>query len=763
MPFKGIFLEIPYGVEVEVQILGQETLSLGTGYRVYPVQEPMPDLEDAPAPPFALDTEAYAANRFSPENPIEVEAPAFIRGKRVVFVKIFPMTYNPGTGELIGYKNLSFRLVWRGEIDPSGIKEKQRLRSRFFNSLPKELLANYTPEASPEVDAVNDASANSISISVDNETEDTAESELSTTTAADYLIIVYGTFSDEILPLANWKNRMGYVTRVVNMSTVGTTYSDVMTYIQNAYDTWDPAPSFVLLVGDHNQVPPHSAGVYHSYHGTSDWPSDHNYACASGTDYFPDLAIGRLSVGTEAECTTVVNKILEYERTPDSGIWYDDALIAAYFQDNDDNGTADRWFMETATHVLDYLDGTAGYTIETAQTTNSGSHTNYHYRSSSYPHRPTWSDPVPTVVVNRWTSASQSTTDVTTAINGGVGVVMHRDHGNYTLWGDPPYKVSHINALTNGDMTPVVFSINCLTGGFDYSGGDCFAEAFQKKSGGGASSVVAASRVSYSGYNDLLAHGIFTSFWAGYDSSYTNTTYPNSWRVAEALNFAKYYMYTYEGSGTTTEVEFKLFHCFGDPSMMMRTVNPQSLTVSHASTIAENATSFTVDVAQNGAVVCLEQDGNVLGTDTSSGGSATVGISTSLSTSTVYVTVTNHDYLPYEGTATTYPAAPSGLSATTASSSQIDLSWTDNSSNETGFKIERKTGGTYAQIDTVSANVISYSSTGLTASTTYYYRVRAYNSGGNSSYSSEASATTSAASGGGGGGGGGCFINTVDP
>jgi len=117
-----------------------------------------------------------------------------------------------------------------------------------------------------------------------------------------------------------------------------------------------------------------------------------------------------------------------------------------------------------------------------------------------------------------------------------------------------------------------------------------------------------------------------------------------------------------------------------------------------------------------------------------------------------------------DANATTCPAAPSGLSATAASSSEIDLSWTDNSSDETGFKIERKTGsgGTYAQIGTVSTGIISYSSTGLTASTTYYYHVMAYNSGGDSSYSSDTSATTSAASGG-GGGGGGCFITTVAP
>ena len=91
------------------------------------------------------------------------------------------------------------------------------------------------------------------------------------------------------------------------------------------------------------------------------------------------------------------------------------------------------------------------------------------------------------------------------------------------------------------------------------------------------------------------------------------------------------------------------------------------------------------------------------------------------------------------------PAAPSGLSASAASSSQINLSWTDNANNETGFKIERKTGanGTWAQIDMVGANVTSYPDTGLSAGTQYFYRVRSYISGvANSNYSNEANATT---------------------
>ena len=95
--------------------------------------------------------------------------------------------------------------------------------------------------------------------------------------------------------------------------------------------------------------------------------------------------------------------------------------------------------------------------------------------------------------------------------------------------------------------------------------------------------------------------------------------------------------------------------------------------------------------------------------------------------------------------ATTPPAAPSNLQAQAVSSSQIDLSWTDSSGDdETGFVIERKTGeaGTWSEIDVVGTNMITYSNIGLSASTTYHYRVYAYSAAGNSGYSNQVSATT---------------------
>ncbi len=108
------------------------------------------------------------------------------------------------------------------------------------------------------------------------------------------------------------------------------------------------------------------------------------------------------------------------------------------------------------------------------------------------------------------------------------------------------------------------------------------------------------------------------------------------------------------------------------------------------------------------------------------------------------------------------PTAPSSLTATAAISSQINLAWTDNSSTETGFRIERKVGaGAWSTVTTTAANVVSYSNTGLAASTAYDYRVYAINIAGDSAASNTASATTAAEGGGGGGGGGGAAGTTI--
>lgn len=108
-----------------------------------------------------------------------------------------------------------------------------------------------------------------------------------------------------------------------------------------------------------------------------------------------------------------------------------------------------------------------------------------------------------------------------------------------------------------------------------------------------------------------------------------------------------------------------------------------------------------------------------------------------------------------ENTQFQLPSPPTTLSAVAASSTRIDLTWTDTSSDELNFEIERSTdsGATFIPIGTAAANATTYADTGLTASTSYSYRVRASNGAGASAFSNIASATTLSAGGGGGGGG----------
>jgi predicted phage tail protein len=95
----------------------------------------------------------------------------------------------------------------------------------------------------------------------------------------------------------------------------------------------------------------------------------------------------------------------------------------------------------------------------------------------------------------------------------------------------------------------------------------------------------------------------------------------------------------------------------------------------------------------------------------------------------------------------TAPIPPSALTAITASGTRINLAWTDNSTDEQGFRVERAPDvagapGTFALITSPGANVTSYGNTGLANGTRYWYRVRAYNAAGSSAYTNVADATT---------------------
>ncbi|UXX77693.1 DNRLRE domain-containing protein [Reichenbachiella carrageenanivorans] len=90
------------------------------------------------------------------------------------------------------------------------------------------------------------------------------------------------------------------------------------------------------------------------------------------------------------------------------------------------------------------------------------------------------------------------------------------------------------------------------------------------------------------------------------------------------------------------------------------------------------------------------------------------------------------------------PAAPTVLAVVSSTGYQVNLTWTDNATNERGFSLERKTTGDFAEVEELDEDLVSFSDKELNPSTTYIYRIRAFNAGGNSAYSNEVSVTTTA-------------------
>ncbi|MGL2963690.1 LamG-like jellyroll fold domain-containing protein [Flavobacterium sp. RSB2_4_14] len=96
------------------------------------------------------------------------------------------------------------------------------------------------------------------------------------------------------------------------------------------------------------------------------------------------------------------------------------------------------------------------------------------------------------------------------------------------------------------------------------------------------------------------------------------------------------------------------------------------------------------------------------------------------------------------GNVTVVPISPTLLNGVLVSNNQVNLTWTDNSTNEEGFKIERKTSsGNFSQIASVNSDITTFSDFNLSTDTDYTYRVYAFNAVGNSlTYSNEFTITT---------------------
>lgn len=633
LPVIGQFVAVPQGAEVEIEVQDLEQ-SMQMGYRVFPAQPPLVDCArpQDEVPPFEIDQEAYGQDQFFPQQYVAASAPQTLRNLDVVWLSIHPLQFNPARGELRFNRTMRIRLTFTGGADVFPAEGRPGVDSAF-RPMCEAFVINCDSVAPPL----------------------SAEGYPPDGNGAEFLIITAPEYAEAADALADWKNERGISTRVVTTSETGVTASAIKSYIENAFHSWTPQPAYVLLLGDadEDQIPVHYVND-HPSGSSGKTGTDLYYGTMGGPDdVLPDIHLGRIPVDTLDQANHVVDKIIAYETNPPADpSFYTNAVVAAEFQDTDNyDGYEDRLFVWTSEQIRDHL-VSEGYGVERIYYTH-GDIDPHHYNDGW----PPYGEPLPGELRKPGFAWDGNNQDILDALNAGAFVISHRDHGWVGGWAAPSFNLSDIDSLTNGAETPVVFSINCETGRFD-SETDAnewttddpgFAEKFllhqdTNPGQGGAVGIFAATRVSYSWYNDYLVQGFYDSIWPTFLSY---SALPPSPRMGNTLTHGKYYYASI--FGTDAFITLELFHYLGDPTMEIWTGVPSNLSVSHAEVADVDAGSFTVNVAQDGALVAISQEGQLLGTATAVGGSATVPLDIPFEGGPANVTVTKHNHRPYRG------------------------------------------------------------------------------------------------------------------
>lgn len=422
-----------------------------------------------------------------------------------------------------------------------------------------------------------------------------------------YLIITINDYLSAVNSFAEWKRTLGKNTIIESKQKGQWTVQNIKQTIANQLSDHEHI-DYILIVGDYDDVP----GEPYSYTNgdeTYNGLTDLYYGITDG-DNIPDIYRGRIPVNTNNEANIVFNKIINYERQPvlnDS--MYIKGVHCAFFEDEKSfdafgntilqpDSAEDKSMILTSELIRNHLIG-KGKIISREYVTNSPYPKYWANREYSY------GGLIPNELLFGNFAWNGSSSSIINSINEGVFYVLQKDHGGQTLWGYPGFNNNSIQQLNNGNKLPIVFSISCLTGKYNYSNGDCFAESFLKKANGGCVAIFAATESAFSGYDDALALGMFDAIWPGLDTNNMLILYGSyqtptpTYELGQILDQGLYRMKESFGSpwynANKRWYTYKIFHCFGDPSMKIFTSNPCQIPIPHITVVNNTINIVTTD------------------------------------------------------------------------------------------------------------------------------------------------------------------------
>lgn len=345
--------------------------------------------------------EAYSADTWYPsdENLVKMGEPFIFREVRGVNLIVNPVQYNPVKNQIKIHKKIRVSVSADEKISKNQMTKLAPI-SKVFEPIYANTFVNFK-QATSRLARLDENGR--------------------------LLIIAHDPFMDAMKPFIEWKKKCGIDVKIVPMSAVGKTNTDVQAFILEEYKQGNLTN--IMLVGDAEQIPTNK-GVKERA------DSDPCYVKLAGDDHVPDAMISRLSANSEKEVAYQVAKFVNYERFPTTDkAWYTKGLGIGSAEGNPTDAT---YIEEIRTTLLGKM------FTDIAKVYDPGA-----------------------------TAAK-----VTEVVNGGVSLINYLGHGSGTSWGTTRFSNTEASKLKNGWQMPVIWDVACVNGRFvNFTG---FGEAWMR-------------------------------------------------------------------------------------------------------------------------------------------------------------------------------------------------------------------------------------------------------------------------------------------
>ncbi|MBR5804201.1 MAG: hypothetical protein IKY31_07695 [Bacteroidaceae bacterium] len=538
LPVVNQLLGFPKGTygKVTISDITWENLS---GYTVYPSQRHFTEAETSFE--FSKDIDAYSSASYFPAETYNFGESSYWGGLKMCNLRLHPFCYNSSTSQLRIMKEFTVKVDFI--VHDKNESENSEIEVLVDKKLYSLLLSNYNDAL------INSYGETSYSRVINNNTRVAGRHY-------NLLIISAPQYKNDAL-LARYlkiKAKQGFACKVVSTGDIGNTPTQIKNYIRNQRTNY--GIEYVLLIGNHTDIPPYSWTFGASTNPNGATLSDYWYGCMGNDNHYnQDIAIGRFCVSNVSELHNVINKHYSYIAPNNlTNDWFRKVVMVAHKGDYNDYYPTK--YKDCLNNIINKYNTYYDFITQYGSDSNVGNNS----------------------VVN--------------IINQGVGLVVYRGHGTPTGWkkdwsyDDIEFGNTQINRLSCPIINPIVFSFACKNSRISES--PCLMEDFITKESA-AVLFLGATEDTHSGENDLLSELFFEHICI--DSTY---------RIGDINKSSQTILVNRACSNQDLyKANAMAYMIGGDPTLELWTDNPKRFSPEDIEVI-QNKDSVIVSVSNNG-------------------------------------------------------------------------------------------------------------------------------------------------------------------